>query len=179
MKKVFKLGKKPPMKKWWYLCSVVSAEERIFRRELTKHNILNFSPMETVWIVKSRVKKKVERYIFSGYVFVHGDHIDHFLKKTDWRGLIGMFSNCDEFSRVHDDIIQELIRRQLNNEFDRTLHTHEEITIGDRVNIIEENTEIWKNKVGVVLSTSRKNAQIAVGTRVFKIALAKLQKLPL
>lgn len=180
MKKYYFIGtkKKPKMKSWWFLCVVVPSQERKFISEVSRAGIYCYSPVETDQkVVRGQVVVTHHKFL-SGYVFIPGKELGAFLAKHDWKGFISIFKNNDEYCKVDDRIIQELIRRQLANEFDKRAHTA--VQVGDLVYLAEQELgKIWEPFQFKVLSIQRKNAIILQGNQKLKVPLAKLRKVTL
>lgn len=169
---------KPKMRAWWFLCNVVPSQERKFRSEVARVGIYSYSPVETERKVVRGQIVLVHKSFIKGYVFIKDIHLKQFLEKRDWKGFINIFTNNDEFCKVDDRIVQELIRRQLANEFDK--RAHGTIHVGDLVHHVDDDLgKILEAYQMIVLSIQRKNAVIAHGNKEFKVPLAKLRKVTL
>lgn len=180
MSKYFFIGlrKKPKMKDWWFLCAVVPSQERKFISEVSRAGIYCYSPVETDQKVVRGQFVVVHHRFLKGYVFIPGKDLGKFLAKNDWKGFLSVFTNNDEFCKIDDRIIQELIRRQLANEFDKRAHTPP--VVGDLVYIEDQELgKIMEAYQFILLSVQRKNAVIAQGNRELKVPLAKLRKVTL
>lgn len=169
---------KPKMRAWWFVCAVQPSLERRFHSEIARAGIYGYSPVETDHkVVRGQIVVVHNRFL-KGYMFIHGSHLKQFLVKRDWKGFINIFSNNDEFCRVDDRIVQELIRRQLANEFDK--RAHGEIKAGDLVHFVDDVLgKIFSDKQMVVQTIQRKNAVIVRENQEIKIPLSKLRKVTL
>lgn len=178
MMRYYWLKPKPKMRAWWFVCAVKPSMERKFHSEIAHAGIYGYSPVETDHkIVRGQIIIVHNRFL-KGYMFIHGSHLKQFLDKRDWKGFINIFSNNDEFCRVDDRIVQELIRRQLANEFDKRAHSA--IRVGDLVYFEDvELGKIWPDFQFPVLGIQRKNAIISHGNQEVKIPLSKLRKVTL
>lgn len=166
------------MRAWWFLCNVVPKQERKFCSEVARAGIYSYSPVETEHKVVRGQVVIIHKSFLKGYIFIKEIHLEQFLENRNWKGFINIFTNNDELCRIDDRIVQELIRRQLANEFDKKAHST--ILPGDLVHYEDNDLgKIWPDYQMVVLSIQRKNAVVMQGKWEIKIPLAKLRKVTL
>lgn len=165
--------------RWWFVCSVSSGKDMIFRRDLAKKGIVNFSPVVQKEIkINGRKPRITNKPLFPGYVFVKGEHYNDFKKTENWKGFLSIInSNENEPYHLAHQVVYNLILNQSKGVYDIGKENNQEISAGDYVDVLDsENSENILFSGGSVLLVGAKKATIICGNKVWKIKLCRIRK---
>lgn len=180
--------------KWYFIICVFPGKEMSVRKQLAKKAIFNFTPMRTDRVVVNRAVRIVSSAMFTGYVFVSGDHYKKFKVSTyGLRNFINIINVIEEYEdengemqpepevyRMNRSMIKHMVLCQEAGYFDFTKEVNRpgKIFVGDVVDVVgdESNQNLVLRGVRVIGLAGGK-ATIIAGNRISKIKLCFLKKL--
>ena len=172
--------------RWWFVCVIKSNMEMLFRKELSKYDILNFSPMKKFSFTLYGKKTYRMGPLFPNYVFVFGKHYSDFRKKINWKGLLYAINEDDEnVYKMPHGLVIDLMFRQALGEFDKENDKPDVFCVGDVVDVVGdeepepplyEKREIFLIRGATIISMGAKRATIISGNKVWKIKFCFLRK---
>ncbi|CAD7799003.1 Transcription termination/antitermination protein NusG [Chryseobacterium aquaeductus] len=93
---------------WWYVIYTKSRYEKKIAQKLNEQNFKVYLPLNTVMSKWSDRKKKVEKPLFSSYVFIYLDTVKDYLKALSIDGVVLFIKFGGRLVRVLDEEINQI-----------------------------------------------------------------------